>query len=262
VHRGSYVRQFLHELDAPAAPLRPAYQQLQEDFIAALDPAVDLIMAARGRTAGESAFAVRQLLVRSLNDVVAAFHLLVHGYVNQGYSTLRMAYEATDIIELVATDAEQGALWVNSPQPWHDFRPTNVRELLGKPQFDEFYDQLCAMSHPRFTAAHLTGYRVAARRDEETVPELVLRLGPFVIDGHPAIPLALGLLNGVLGLVLLRTSHLAIDGALDEHEWNDGLERSMAAQQRFVQTLSALLADAGVDGSDEIVALYVNRPKL
>jgi hypothetical protein len=262
MRHGSYARKFLDELDAPATSLRPAYQQLQESFIAAMEPLVDLIMAARGQTAGESAFAVRQLLVRSLNDVVAAFHLLVHGYVNQGYSTMRMAYEATDIIELVATDTEQGALWVNSQKPWRDFRPGAVRKRLGKPEFDEFYDHLCAMSHPRFTAAHVTGYRVAPREEEAAVPELVLRLGPFVIDGHPAVPLALGLLNSVLGLVVLRTSHLAIAGAVTERDWTEALERSMAGQQRFVETLASVLARAGIDGGETIIDLYVNRPRL
>jgi hypothetical protein len=262
MRQGSYVRQFLDELDAPAASLRPSCQVLQESFIAAVEPLADLIMGARGRTAGESAFAVRQLLVRSLNDIVAAFHLLVHGYVNQGYSTMRMAYEGTDIIELVATDTEQGALWVNSQNPWRDFGPRAVRKGLGKPEFDEFYDHLCAMSHPRFTAAHVTGYRVAPRDEEAAVPELVLRLGPFVIDTHPAVPLALGLLNSVLGLVVLRTSHLAITGAVTENVWNEALERSMAGQQRFVETLSSLLADAGIKGGDTVVDLYMNRPRL
>jgi hypothetical protein len=160
VRSASWVQQFLDELDAPAASLRPPYQELQEAFVAAVEPVVGLIMASRTRTAGQSAFAVRQLLVRCVNDVVAAFHLLVHGYVNQGYSTMRMAYEATDIIELVASDSEQGALWVNSTKPWKDFRPCVVRQRLGKPEFDEFYDHLCAVSHPRFTAAHVTGYQM------------------------------------------------------------------------------------------------------
>jgi hypothetical protein len=261
MHPGSRVERFLDELDAPAASLRPAYRNLQESFVAAADPPLDILMTARGRTAGESAFAVRQLLVRCVNDVVAAFHLLVHGYVNQGYSTMRMAYEATDIIELVASDAQQGELWVNSSRPWHDFRPSIVRERLGKPRVDEFYDHLCAMSHPRFTAAHVTGFQVAARDDEATVPELVLRVGPFLIDDHPAVPLALGLLNSVLGLVMLRTSHLAISGHVTEQAWNDALDRSMAAQQRFVEQLASLLAASGIEGGEEIVQLFVNRPR-
>ena len=80
------------------------------------------------------------------------------------------------------------------------------------------------------------------------MPELVLRLGPFVIDCHPAVPLALGLLNSVLGLVALRTSPLAIASAVTERDWNEALERSMAGQQRFVEALSSLLAGAGVEG--------------
>jgi membrane-associated protease RseP (regulator of RpoE activity) len=87
-------------------------------------------------------------------------------------------------------------------------------------------------------------------------------LGPFVIDDHPAVPLALGLLNSVLGLVVLRTSHLAIGGAVSERRWNEAVEASMAAQQRFAEGLAALLADAGLEGGDEIVKLYEDRPRL
>jgi hypothetical protein len=65
----------------------------------------------------------------------------------------------------------------------------------------------------------------------------------------------------VLGLVTLRTSHLAIAGAVAERGWNEALEKSMAAQQRIAQGLSALLADAGIEGSDEIVKLYEERPR-
>jgi hypothetical protein len=137
-----------------------------------------------------------------------------------------------------------------------------VRQRLGKPEFDEFYDHLCAMSHPRFTAAHVTGYQVAPRDEEAMVPELVLRLGPFVIDGHPAVPLALGLLSSVLGLVVLRTSHLAITGAVSEAAWNEAVEQSMTAQRRIAEGLALLLAEAGVDGGDRIVSLYVERPRL
>ena len=259
--RSISARQFLHELDAPVTSLRASYAELQREFVGSVDPIVDLVVGARDRTAGESAFAVRQILVRALNDLIAAFHLLVHGYVNQGYNTMRMAYEATDIIDLVAADAEQGVLWVNSVQPWRDFSPSAVRRRLGKPESDPFYSELAGMSHPRFTAAHVTGYRVTPTTGDTTVPELVLRLGPFLIDDHPAIPLALGMLNSVLGLVGLRTSHLAIAGDITESAWNHGIESSMGAQQRFVETLGRLLGELGIKGTDEIVGLYINRPR-
>ena len=256
-----WAEQFLDELDAPAASLRPDYRDLQSSFIAAVEPLVELVMGTRPRTAGESAFGVRQLIVRSLNDVVAAFHLLVHGFVNQGYSTMRMAYEAVDLIELLSTNTEQGALWVRSDKPWRDFRPAAVRERLGKPKVDDVYDHLCAMSHPRFTAAHVTGYQAAPQAEEADVPELVLRLGPFVIDGHPAIPLALGFLNVIVALVMVRMSVLATSGAVSESQWENAVDRSSTAQQRFVETLSSLLTKAGLEGGEQVVQLYRDRPR-
>ena len=72
----------------------------------------------------------------------------------------------------------------------------------------------------------------------------------------------MGLLTTVLGLVVLRMSHLAISGAISERAWDEMLEQSMAAQQRIAEGLSALLADAGIAGGDEIVTLYENRQKL
>lgn len=40
-----------------------------------------------------------QLVARGLNDVICAFHLAVHGYLNQAYGMMRMAYEASEIVE-------------------------------------------------------------------------------------------------------------------------------------------------------------------
>lgn len=254
--------QMLMELGLPIASARPTHAAIQQEFVAVVDPAIDLVMGAHPTTTGESQFAVRQLLVRAINDVVAAFHLATHGYLNQAYNAMRMAYEACDIIELVARDPEEGRLWVNSEKPWSDFAPGNVRERLGKDRVDELYSHLSEMAHPRFVAARLTGFgRRSPNADGTTSEELLLHLGAFPLDGHPAFLFTVAFVTNTTALVVLRTSHLAATGAVSESAWEQTVEQSMAAQQRLVALVSTGLADFGVDAI-EVQRIYDERPRL
>jgi hypothetical protein len=260
--RGWSAAQMLAELDLPVTVLRPAHAEIQQEFVAVVDPAIGLIMGADPKAEGESQFAVRQLLVRGINDAVAAFHLAAHGYLNQAYNAMRMGYEAADIIDLVASSPDEGHLWVNSQRPWHDFSPGNVRERLGKERLDEIYSHLCEMSHPRFTASRLTGFaKRTAEPDGTTSDELVIHFGPFPLDDHPAFLFAVGFLNSTAATVVLRTHHLVTVGAVSETAWEQAMKNSLQAQQRLVLAVAAGLQPFGLDASPA-VELYESRPEL
>src|SRR4051794_18649001 len=100
-------RQMLDELALPAAPLRERHAALEAAFVSAVDPIITLLMEAKRKAHGEQGYAIRSLLGRVINDVVASLHLLTHGYYAQAYGTMRMGYEACDLLELLATDAGQ-----------------------------------------------------------------------------------------------------------------------------------------------------------
>ena len=189
----------------PIAQARREFAELETAFVDAIDPCISLLMSAHEHTEGHLGFAVRQMLVRATNDLVVAFHLLCHGYLNQAYNTMRIAYEGCDLLELLAVDPSKAELWVTSERPQSDFGPGRVRDLLGNPK-DEVYGEFCAMSHPRFAAARLTGY-ARAPIDDLQQTDMILRLGPFLIDDHPAIGHAAGFLGMTVGRLSVQCHH-------------------------------------------------------
>lgn len=246
----------LTELDLPMARTRAELMELQGAFAAALQPALDLLASMAPEARGEQGFAVPALLVRGINDLLVAFHLLSHGYINQAYNAMRMAYEAADLLELVGKDASEAHRWVNSQKPWSDFAPSNVRERLGNPRHDEIYSQLCAYSHPRFEGTRAMGYMTRRAGDTEQDWQHILRVGPFLIDDHPEIGFAAGLLGSTLGLVVLRTSYLVICGVQTEAAWDDAISRSMANQHRYMAAAAGLLKTRGVEGTERLSETY------
>ena len=248
----------LRELDFPVVEMRDEFARLQEQFIAAVDPWVKLFFALEPKTADEQGFAIRQLLVRAINDVVAAFHLLCHGYLNQAYNTMRMAYEGCELLELLGSDPDQAELWVNSKKPWRDFSPRNVRDKLGKDGVDEVYSQLCAYAHPRFEGSRLTGYSRRPANQPDADHTHILRLGPFLIDDHPAIGFAAGFLGSTVAYIGLRASHLALTGAVTADLWEQALRRSMAGVAAYLESVTRILIARGVPEQEARFPAYDN----
>jgi hypothetical protein len=248
------ARQILDELAMPAGPLREAHAALEGGFVDAVDPIMQLLFDADPTSEGERGYAIRSLLGRILNDLAASMHLLTHGYFTQAYGAMRMAYEASELLELLATDADQAALWTSTERGWTDFAPRKVREALGKASVDPLYSHLCELSHPRFASSKLSSFGVA-RVGSDKLERVVLRLGPSMIDGHPAIWHAALLLLQITSLFSIRSSHLAQQGAVTESAWTDALAQSMVGQQKMAETVAAGLRAFGQD-AQEIVDLY------
>jgi hypothetical protein len=252
--RAFSARQMLDELAWSAASLRDEHAQLEAYVVAALDPMIGLLMDAESRGTGERHFAVRQLLARSINDLVSALHLETHGYLTQAYGMMRMAYETLDLIELLATSTEEAERWVNGDRPWVDFAPANVRERLGKPRLDEVYSQLSEFAHPRFEASKLS---TAVRRNEGgDVPTVVVRLGPFFLDELPDHWLCAGFLVPLIGTLSVRASHLALLAAVSEAAWEDAAVQCNNALVSLGQLVAEQLARHGVEGASGFGASF------
>lgn len=91
------------------------------------------------------------------------------------------------------------------------------------------------------------------------VLQVVLPVGPFLIDEHPAVPHAAALLTIVIGLLGLRFSHLVLLGALEEPTWQQALEASVEAQKRYVEAVADLLADFGQDDLARETLTHLDR---
>lgn len=172
------------ELETPGRVWRERHGGIQDAFVRAIDPLITMFLGSGGRGAGEAHFAIRQVTGRAVNDLVVAVHLALHGYLNQSYNSLRMAIECMELRELLSTQAGAASEWVNSDKPHRDFAPGAVRNRLQRPPYNELHGLFSERSHPRFEAAKLTGFM----RDDVTsdVPVAVMRVGPFLLDDHPA----------------------------------------------------------------------------
>ena len=95
------IEGMLRELDLPVYAAREEFVELHRHFAASMQPAFELLRKMESARSGEQAFVVPALLVRAMNDLIVSFHLLLHGYLSQAYNSMRMAYEASDLLELV-----------------------------------------------------------------------------------------------------------------------------------------------------------------
>ena len=179
----------LAELATPARAWRERHGRIEGAFVRAIDPLIGLALRSGGRGSGEAHFAIRQLTYRAINDLVVAVHLALHGYLNQSYNALRMTIECMELRDLVSAEAGAASEWVNSDKAHRDFSPAAVRRRLGRPPYNELHGTFSERSHPRFQAAQLTGF--VKREEGSEIPVAVLRLGPFILDGHPAVMEAL-----------------------------------------------------------------------
>lgn len=237
----------LLELATPVGVLRNEHRELEEHFAGALDPLMSLLGQAKRLGSGEAHFAVRQLLARAISDLIASFHLLTHGYLNQGYGTMRTAYEALDLVDLLSTKEGEAALWVNTEQGHRDFAPGSVRRRLGRNSYDEIYSKLSEFTHPRFEASKLGA--IGRREEGAKRLEVLIRVGPFLIDEMADHWLAATFLLPLIFGVLTRMAHLVSSGAIDEAAWDHTALAMQGPLNEMADLITTRLADFDIDAS-------------
>ena len=241
-------RPVLSELDFPVATWRPRQIELREHFIAAVDPIGEFICDSGGKVSGEAGFAIFQNLARAMTDVLTAFHLVQHAYLNQAYGPLRSVIDACDLVELFAEQPDEAKLWVNTTQPHRDFAPRVVREKLGKEPYDPIHGFMSEIGvHPRFLGAKLTGGMLVPPKGEEGSPIAHIRIGPYFADDAPVMHAAMWCIHD-LALIGLRSNHLVdVVAELAEAQWGSAYHRCVNALGDATRTVKAGLVEAGDD---------------
>jgi len=241
----------LAELDFPVKPWRDRHGRIQDAFVESIDPIIWLFLRSGGSGEGEGHFAVRQVTGRAINDLVVAVHLALHGYLNQAYNALRMAVECLELRELLAADAPAASEWVNSEEPFRDFAPGEVRRRLDRPSYNELHGLFSERSHPRFEAAKLTGYM--SHEGDAAIPTATLRLGPFLLDGHPAVMEAILYALDLTGQLTAESVPL-VDLApnLAPIDLLHAIRDSAAAVVAACELVEEELASIGASGADSV----------
>lgn len=242
-HNQGTIKDLLAELDYPVSGRRAEHEEIQRLFCESAEPFADLLMTAR-RSMGHQDFAVNQILVRGLTDLVAAFHLALHGYLNQAYNEMRMAFEACHLVELVGTDAQEASAWIESEKPWLDFAPKKVRTKIGVTLPDhEVYSHMCGMAHPRFEGASLTGHQSRSPNGSWNVN---LSVGPSpLLDDRPHLAHALIFIALTLQKLAAGAQHLMGPSGIDEASLMSCLKALTAKSVELLKASHELAASSG-----------------
>lgn len=89
---------------------------------------------------GHAEFAKIGLFYLCVDELLAAFQLAQHSFINQSYSHIRTVSEALDKIELFNQQPKWAELWMAKIlDPKKEFWPSAVRKKLGKNKIDPLY---------------------------------------------------------------------------------------------------------------------------
>lgn len=237
------IERLLAELDYPVSGWRSEHLEIQRLFCASAEPFAQLLVTPR-QSNGHQDFAVNQILVRGLTDLVAAFHLAMHAYLNQAYNEMRMAFEACHLVELVGGDATEASSWIESEKPWVDFAPSKVRDKIGVTSPDpEVYSFMCGMAHPRFEGASLTGYQSRSADGSGTAN---LSVGPSpLLDDRPHLAHALNFIALTLQKLAAGAQHLVGPNGIDQASLMSCLMTVTAKAHELMKASHDLAASSG-----------------
>lgn len=133
-------------------PEEELFKKTRPLLLSSLQGVINLyVKYAVGRSSGTAEFAKRALIARSINDLIAGYHLLERGFIPQAYSAIRPILESLDLILLFERDPAKADIWAEGgDEAFNKLRPSAVRKLLGKESHDVLYSHFCDRSHPSF----------------------------------------------------------------------------------------------------------------
>lgn len=136
--------------------------------------------------AGVDSFAKLSLFFLCVDELLAAFHLAQHSFVNQSYSHMRTIFESLDKIVLFNEQSEWAELWASDDPDdkkkiiW-ELSPASVREKLGRDRYDPLYSMFSELGpHGTFTGIQARSARKIDNESNER-PKIYLWVGgcPF-----------------------------------------------------------------------------------
>lgn len=136
---------------------------------------------------GIDQFATLSLFYFGVDELLTAFHLSQHSFINQAYTHIRTIHELLEKIQLFYEQPEWAELW-SSTEPkdqrkiLRELSPASVREKLGKKRFDPIYSMFSELGpHGTFRGIQSRTARQIDQNDEER-PNINMWVGgnPFI----------------------------------------------------------------------------------
>ena len=125
----------------------------------------------QGSFQGASNFAQFGLLCMCANELVAAFHLSQHYYINQAYSHMRTVLEHLDKVRLFRTNQRWADVWCSDDEKKirTELSPSSVRKKLGQEKFDPLYGLFSILGpHGTFRALQTISAKVTKSSSDKS----------------------------------------------------------------------------------------------
>ena len=153
-------------------------------------------------------FAKISLFYLCIDELLTAFHLTQHAFVNQAYSHIRSIFENLDKIDLFHQQPEWAEIWASdNPEDRKKVRtelnPSKVRKKLGRDTFDPIYGMFSELG-PHGTFRGIKSRSARKVRENEKNPEIHLWIAGCPFE-HNYIWLCSFLLYTIIKMLLKIT---------------------------------------------------------
>lgn len=186
---------------------------------------------------GTDQFAKLSLFYLGVDELLTAFHLSQHSFINQAYTHIRTIHELLEKIQLFHEQPEWAELW-SSTEPkdkkkiLRELSPASVREKLGKQRFDPIYSMFSELGpHGTFRGIQSRTARRIGQKDEER-PKIYMWVGgnPFI---HNIVWINSFLLY-VLTMVILKLTTV-YGSVLNSEELSSILDETQSGMKVFIE---------------------------
>lgn len=164
------IEQFINALESSAQLKDENNKEFERIFKERLQNVIDFLFdVSQKLESGEEIYGQMGLIYMCIDELLAAFHLLRHKYINQAYSHIRTVFELLDKIELFRIKPEWFEVWMGDDEKKirRELSPASVRKKLGKDRYDPIYGLFSTLGpHSSFKALQVKTAKIVESSNE------------------------------------------------------------------------------------------------
>ena len=207
---------------------------------------------------GQASFAKLSMMFSVVDELLAAFHMAQHGYINQAYAHTRTVSEILNLIELFIRDESYAELWFSDDEKtkMNKLKPAAVRKKIGMKD-DPVYSFLSKYG------SHVTKEYVQSRSLKKRKPshngnqQIQFSIGGTKTRGH-----LLWANDGCIRVLLLTFIQLfkSFPDRIHEQDYQAVVEKFAKDYIGYLRHYIELFKEAKIN-TEEIEAFFNNMEK-
>jgi len=147
------------------------------------------------------------ILIRILNDLITALHLVFHYHYNQAATIIKSLLEGIKLLQAIEISDSVLDSWHQSKN-LNNLKVRNLNTIIGQ-KSDSFYGYICVIgTHHRFTG--LKSYVARAKKKKDGRLAIVAKLGPYTENGQGILSIYGDRFMLHIGIVFLTALDLII----------------------------------------------------